>query len=424
MGHGWRKRGCARLCAAALMGVLAAGGGQTAFAAEADTMREADAKDGAGTDAGKETAAGAQNGIDMTTDYPGITVKAGESVSFGLDFASLSGDSYDASLSIESIPEGWEGYFKSSSSEISMVHVDAESEFADSALATFSLTLPDEVEEGTYNVTLKADAGSGTSDTLQLEINVTETENGQSSLTSEYPEQQGASGTSFSFDVTLVNNRGTEQTYSLAAEAESGWQVSFTPSGESTQVASITVEPGSSQGLTVDGTPPETIKEGEYTIPCTAISANETLSAELKVTITGSYEVQLSTPTGNLSLDAYANQEKAVTLSVINNGNVDLSNLNLTSSAPTDWEVRFDESTIELLEAGGTKEVTAYVKPSSDAITGDYVTSITVSNDETTSTAEFRISVKTQTLWGIVAVAIIIALLAGLGFLFKKYGRR
>lgn len=406
------------------MGVLAAGGGQTAFAAEADTMREADAKDGAGTDAGKETAAGAQNGIDMTTDYPGITVKAGESVSFGLDFASLSGDSYDASLSIESIPEGWEGYFKSSSSKISMVHVDAESEFADSALATFSLTLPDEVEEGTYNVTLKADAGSGTSDTLQLEINVTETENGQSSLTSEYPEQQGASGTSFSFDVTLVNNRGTEQTYSLAAEAESGWQVSFTPSGESTQVASITVEPGSSQGLTVDVTPPETIKEGEYTIPCTAISANETLSAELKVTITGSYEVQLSTPTGNLSLDAYANQEKAVTLSVINNGNVDLSNLNLTSSAPTDWEVRFDESTIELLEAGGTKEVTAYVKPSSDAITGDYVTSITVSNDETTSTAEFRISVKTQTLWGIVAVAIIIALLAGLGFLFKKYGRR
>ena len=424
MGHGWRKRGCARLCAAALMGVLAAGGGQTAFAAEADTMREADAKDGAGTDAGKETAAGAQNGIDMTTDYPGITVKAGESVSFGLDFASLSGDSYDASLSIESIPEGWEGYFKSSSSEISMVHVAAASEFADSALATFSLTLPDEVEEGTYNVTLKADAGSGTSDTLQLEINVTETENGQSSLTSEYPEQQGASGTSFSFDVTLVNNRGTEQTYSLAAEAESGWQVSFTPSGESTQVASITVEPGSSQGLTVDVTPPETIKEGEYTIPCTAISANETLSAELKVTITGSYEVQLSTPTGNLSLDAYANQEKAVTLSVINNGNVDLSNLNLTSSAPTDWEVRFDESTIELLEAGGTKEVTAYVKPSSDAITGDYVTSITVSNDETTSTAEFRISVKTQTLWGIVAVAIIIALLAGLGFLFKKYGRR
>lgn len=113
-----------------------------------------------------------------------------------------------------------------------------------------------------------------------------------------------------------------------------------------------------------------------------------------------------------------------MTISITNNGNVDLTNLNLTSSAPTDWEVRFDESDIELLEAGATKELTAYIKPSSDAITGDYVTSLTVSNDETTSTAEFRVSVKTQTLWGIVAVAIIVVLLAGLGFLFKKYGRR
>lgn len=400
MENGWRKKTYAGLCAAAIMGVLAAGYSQTALAAASE------------------------EGIDMSTDYPGITVKAGESISFGLDFASLSGDSYDVTLSIESIPEEWEGYFKSSSSEISMVHVDERSEDATSDLATFSLTLPDEVEEGTYHVTLKADAGSGISDTLQLQINVTETENGQSSFTSEYPEQQGASGTSFSFDTTLVNNRGIEQTYSLAAEAESGWQVSFTPSGESSHVASITVEPGTSQGLTVAVTPPETIKEGEYTIPCTAISANETLSAELKVTITGSYEVQLSTPTGNLSLDAYANQEKAVTLSILNNGNVDLTNLNLTSSAPTDWEVRFDESTIELLEAGATKELTAYIKPSSDAITGDYLTSITVSNDETTSTAEFRISVKTQTLWGIVAVVIIAALLVGLGLLIKKYGRR
>ena len=121
------------------MGALAVGGSQIAFAAEDDTRTEADAKNDARTET--ETAAGAQDGIDMTTDYPGITVKAGESVSFGLDFASLSGDSYDASLSIESIPEGWEGYFKSSSSEISMVHVDADSHLAASELATFSLTL-------------------------------------------------------------------------------------------------------------------------------------------------------------------------------------------------------------------------------------------------------------------------------------------
>ena len=60
-----------------------------------------------------------------------------------------------------------------------------------------------------------------------------------------------------------------------------------------------------------------------------------------------------------------------MTLSVTNNGNVDLTNLNLTSSAPTDWEVTFSESTIDTLEAGATKEITATIKPAQDVITGD-----------------------------------------------------
>ncbi|MDY3919690.1 MAG: NEW3 domain-containing protein [Candidatus Limivivens sp.] len=374
--------------------------------------------------AGPVSVFAAESGLDMSTDYPGITVKAGESVNFGLDFESLSGDSYDAALSIESMPEGWDGYFKSSSSQISKVHVNEASASSSSSLATFSLTLPDEVTEGTYTVKLKADAGNGNSDILELEITVNEVANGQGSFSTEYPEQQGATGTNFSFDATIVNNKGTEQSFSLAAEAPTGWQVTFTPSDESTKVASMVVDPESSKGLTISVTPPEDVEKGEYTIPCTAISANETLKVDLTVEITGTYGVSLSTPTGRLSLDAYANDEKALTLSIENTGNVDLENLNLTSSAPSNWEVRFDESTIDLLEAGATKEVTAYIKPDSDAITGDYVTSISIKNSEASSSADFRVSVKTRTSWGIFAVAIIVVLLAGLGYVFKKFGRR
>ena len=363
-------------------------------------------------------------GLDMSTDYPGVTVTAGETVSFGLDFTS--DESCDAALSVESIPEGWEGYFQGGDNLISRVHIDAGAAELDSDtdLVTFNLTLPEEVEEGVYTVELQADAGAGETDTLELEITVNEQETGQSNFTAEYSEQQGASGTSFSFDATIVNNRGTEQSYSLSAEAPSGWTVSFTPSGESSQVASVSVEARGSLGMTVDITPPESVEQGEYTIPCTAVSASDTLDMELIVTITGTYGVSLSTPTGNLSLDAYANAEESVTLSITNTGNVDLSNLNLTSSAPTDWEVEFDESTIETLEAGATQEVTAHITPTSDAMTGDYVTTITVSNDEVSSDAEFRISVETRTSWGIFAAAIIVVLLIGLRVVFKKYGRR
>lgn len=368
---------------------------------------------------GNPIQAHAASGLDMSTDYPGISAKPGETVNFGLDFSA--NEACDASLSVESMPDGWSGYFRGSESQISRVHVGSGSE---EDLATFSLTLPDEAEEGVYTVKLKANAGDGKADTLELEVTVKQQGTGQSNFSAEYPEQEGASGTSFSFDATIINGRGVEQSYSLSAEAPKGWQVSFTPSGESSQVASMTVDAGSSSGLTVDITPPETITEGEYTIACTAVSANDTLKAELKVKITGSYDVELTTPSGNLSLDAYANSEKSLTLSVKNNGNVELKNLNLTSSAPSDWEVRFEESTIESLAAGETKEVTAYIKPNSDAITGDYVTTIKVSNEETSSEAEFRVSVKTRTSWGIFAIAIIVALLIGLGYVLKKYGRR
>ncbi len=368
--------------------------------------------------------AAGETGIDMSTDYPGITVKAGETVSFPLDFVSLDGESCDIALTAEELPENWTGYFKGGNNQITKVHVNADETSDSDSLANFSLTVPAEAEEGVYTIGLKADGGAGNTDTLELEVTVSEEEAGESNFTSEYPEQQGAAGTSFSFDTTIVNNRGTNQSYSLSAQAPEGWQVTFTPSGESANVASLAVDAGSSQGLTVAVIPPENVEKGDYTIPCTAISANDTLTAELTVSITGNYGVTLSTPDGLLSLDAYENKESAVTLSITNTGNVDLTNLNLSSSAPTDWEVRFEESTIDTLEAGATKEVTAYVKPCENAITGDYVTSISISNSEASSQADFRVSVKTSTTWGIVAVAVIVVLVAGLGYIFKKYGRR
>ena len=331
--------------------------------------------------------------FEMSTAYPGISVKPGETTTFDLDFINQTGNGQDAALSIKDLPDGWEGYFRGNGGQIN-------------------------------KVTLEAVTDDGESSDVTLTLNVSEEENGASTFTAEYAEQQAASGTAFSFDTTLVNNKGSEQSFSLSAEAPDGWQVSFTPSGESNAVASLNVEAGASQGITVSVTPPETLTQGDYTIPISAISSSEKLKEELKVTITGSYAVEVSTPSGNLSVDAYANDKKAVTLSITNTGNVDLTNLNLTSSAASNWDISFDESTIDLLEAGATKEVTAYITPDSDAITGDYVASITAANDVATSTASLRVSVKTRTSWGLAAVAIIVVLGAGLGYVFKKYGRR
>lgn len=365
----------------------------------------------------------AEGGLTMSTDYPGVSVKPGDSLSIPIDIDNGSGVGMNVNVDITSMPEGWEGYLQGGSYQVNQVYVK---NGADGASLTLHLTLPNELEEGTYQVGLTASAESGISDSLDIHFQVNEQNAGKGSFTSEYPQQEGASGTNFSFSTTLINNGLKPQSYSLSANAPAGWTVNFTPSGESTKVAAIEVESGVSQGLTVSVTPPENVEAGEYQISCSAVSAEETLNLDLAVTITGTYGISLATPDGRVSFDAHANQASDVTLQVTNTGNVDLENVSLNSSAPSGWTVTYDleENIISSLPAGTTTEVIAHVKPSSDAITGDYVTSFTVSNSQVSESVQFRVSVKTRTVWGLVAVALILCVAGGLGYVFKKYGRR
>ena len=140
--------------------------------------------------------------------------------------------------------------------------------------------------------------------------------------------------------------------------------------------------------------------------------------------ITGTYALDLSTPSGLLSFEASANAQTDVTLRVSNTGNVDLQNITLSSSAPEGWTVEFSQSSIDVLEAGASQEVTAYVTPSGDAMSGDYVMTLDVSSSEASDSTEFRVTVKTQTVWGVVGILLIAAVAVGLGMVFRKYGRR
>ena len=370
----------------------------------------------------------AAGGLSLSTDYPGISISAGESLSIGLKLRKTSGSDMDADISIAELPEGFTGYIQGGSYQISRIHVDNGGE----ADATLHITVPDSLSEGSYTVRLGAYAGSA-SDELSLVLTAKEQNAGSGSFDSEYPHQEGAAGTSFSFSTTLINNGLTARSYSLSADAPSGWTVRFTPSGESTQIAGIDLEPGASQGINVSVTPPDTVSSGEYSISLSAVSAEEKLSTELTVDITGTYDLVLSTPSGRLSFDANAGKEADVTLSLTNTGNVELKDVTINSSLPSGWTVTYDRDTeeedvegnvISSIPAGSTVEVVANVTHSQDAITGDYSASFTASNEEVSDTVEFRVSVKTETIWGIVAILLILAVCGGVVHVFRRYGRR
>lgn len=362
----------------------------------------------------------AAEGFDLYTDTPGIHVTAGDSVSFSLYLTGSNADGgCDVDLSIASMPEGFDGYIKSGSYEVSRVHASGES---GDSIATFQMTVPAEAADGTYEITLLAVSDTGYQDELTLELMVSGLEAGESNFYVEYPDQEGVSGTSFSYSTTIANNTLTTQNYNFSSNAPAGWTVSFT--SDSTQISSLEIESGSSAGVTITVTCPDRTDAGEYQIGCAATSAKEQLSTTLNVTILGTYDMDLSTTDGKLSFDAYSNKESDVTLKITNNGNIDLENITLSASAPSGWEVTFDTTTIDTLEAGSSTEIAAHVTPGSDSLNGDYVTIISASCDNQSDSIEFRITVKTQTGWGVFAVIIIIVVAGGLYYVMRKYGRR
>lgn len=367
-----------------------------------------------------DTAPAAEPYIELSTQYPALTVKAGDSLTFDLDLDNYSGVSQDITLSVAEIPEGWEGTFSAGSNQVSVVHVKNQ---ATNSEVSFAVDVPLETADGEYIIRLAA-RGEDFADEMEIALTVSAEEIGESSFTAEYPSQEGDATTDFTFSATLINNTLSTQNYSFTSNAPSGWQVSFQPSGESTSVAALDVEARTTQAMDISVTPPENVEAGTYEIPVTATSVNESMPITLSITITGSYGLTLSTPSGRLSLDAYANQESAVQLSLTNTGNSDLTNVNLTSSAPTGWTVRFANETIDIIEAGATVETTMYITPGEDAMSGDYATTITARNSDANDSVDFRITVKTETIWGLTGIGVIVLLAVVIGIVMRKYGRR
>ena len=367
-----------------------------------------------------DTAPAAEPYIELSTQYPALTVKAGDSLTFDLDLDNYSGVSQDITLSVAEIPEGWEGTFSAGSNQVSVVHVKNQ---ATNSEVSFAVDVPLETADGEYTIRLAAQ-GEDFSDEMTIVLTVSAEEIGESSFTAEYPSQEGDATTDFTFSATLINNTLSTQNYSFTSNAPSGWQVSFQPSGETTSVAALDVEARTTQAMDISVTPPENVEAGTYEIPVTATSVNESMPITLSVTITGSYGLTLSTPSGRLSLDAYANQESAVQLSLTNTGNSDLTNVNLTSSAPTGWTVRFANETIDIIEAGATVETTMYITPGEDAMSGDYATTVTARNSDANDSVDFRITVKTETIWGLTGIGVIVLLAVVIIIVMRKYGRR
>ena len=234
----------------------------------------------------------------FSTDYPGVTLKPGATGTFTLYLTNAGLSETTVELSDGDLPEGWEGTFKGSSNEVSMVHIGAMQTKKDSPSLSYSLTIPDDTPEDTYTITLNARSDEVVEVLpLIVKVNAEEKILGEGSFSTDYAEQEGTSGTKFSYTTTLTNNSPENQTYALAASgAPEGWTVTFTPSDAGSATSSVPVDAGASTTINVAVTPSQNVEAGDYELDLTASSAAETLDLPVTVRITGSYGLSASTP--------------------------------------------------------------------------------------------------------------------------------
>jgi uncharacterized repeat protein (TIGR01451 family) len=171
-------------------------------------------------------------------------------------------------------------------------------------------------------------------------------------------------------------------------------------------------------------TPPRDVKAGDYPVLVRVSAEGATAEQRVTLQVSGQGKLGLSTKDGRLSGEATVGKTSDYTLVLSNDGTAPVEEIEMSGSVPTNWKVEFNPKSIPSLAPNEKKEVQAQVTPAEKAIAGDYVASFRANGRGESSSADFRITVTTSTVWGMVGIAIIaIALLVLLGAV-ARFGRR
>jgi uncharacterized membrane protein len=233
---------------------------------------------------------------------------------------------------------------------------------------------------------------------------------------------EAAANTTFTYNTKLRNGASLPRIYQLSANVPTGWNIAFKVEGM--QVTSLNIDSGRTQDITIEINPTLETKPGKYNIPVLAMAGSDSSRLNLEAVVKGTYLVQLTTPTGRLSEDVTEGSQKELHLLVKNAGTIALDNLALSAQTPPQWQATFAPSTITHLAPGKDTEIVATLTVPDKTIAGDYVTTVSVKNNDASSNAVFRMTVRTSVLTGWLGLLVILMALGVVYYLIRKYGRR
>lgn len=361
----------------------------------------------------------------VVPEYPSIAVPEGNDVTVDLMVRNGGRQGEIVDLSIASVPEGWKAWIDTYSFKVNGVFVESDS--------SKSLTLKAEPEKSTgvgrYVFPIKAQTRDGQLSSSSELVVVVEGKKEEKKfkgveITTSYPVLKGPTDAKFEFSIDVENKTDKEAIFNLAYEAPKNWEVNFKPSYEDKYFSSLRIKKDQSQSMAVEVKPHALAEPGEYPILVKVSSDKAKGEVSLTVVLTGTYKLDAGTADGLLSLNTYQGKPANLSFYVKNSGSAAQNNVQFLTFKPENWKVEFSPEKIETLPAGEVKQVEMTVIPAEQALVGDYSVAVNVEGEKGGKSLEFRATVRTSTAWGWVGIGIILAVVAGLVFLFVRMGRR
>jgi uncharacterized membrane protein len=356
--------------------------------------------------------------LKLTTEFLSIVVGMDEAVTLDLareteNVAQIVG------LEVRGLPSDWEATFRGRGKTIHAIYIEPKEN------SEFNLRIqpPDDVKADSYPFEVLAIGPDGEA-VLPIELTVEERAPVSLKFEIDLPTLRGKPSPTFRYNVTLKNEGDEDLTVDLFAEAPPAFGVTFISAGQ--EVTTIPVEADGSKRLDVEAEPLlNQIPSHTYSITLRAQGGDVTTSAELVAEVVGQSSITLTTPDGRLSGDAEAGAETTYTLQVRNQGSAAANAIALGASQPNGWNVEFDPSEIGRIEPGEQVEVTAHVQPAEKALAGDYMVTFRAdAEDGASESIDFRVTVRTSTIWGVVGIALIAVSVAVVGWTVMRFGRR
>ena len=358
-------------------------------------------------------------GLFLLTDYPAVSVRPGTTANITLRLQNMDVAPERLALSVDGVPKGWTATLLGGGQPVAAVMPGTN--------ATVSLELrlevPRDAAINTQILTVNA-VGTGTPVSLPVAVTLAKELPAKLTLTPQLPELRGSARSSFDFQIGIKNDSGKRILVNLAAQAPQNFQSTFTETYGSQELSAVPIDAGQSKDVKLKIQPPNTVTPGKYKIAMRAAAEDANVTTDLAIEVTGQPKLDVSGRNGLLNAEATAGKESVVPVVVSNTGTAPAENVELAGSGPQGWQVAFDPKTIERLAPDEKKEVQARITPPAQAIAGDYATTLRASARGESASNNFRITVTTSTLWGVIGVGIIGAALLIMVGAVARFGRR